>query len=465
MERELRSFLTCGIPAHGFARFQCESCGKDRLVPFSCKGRSTCPSCCGRRMADTAAHLVDHVFPEVPVRQWVLSLPFGLRYRLAYDPQMLSAVLNVFVRAVFGFLRREAYECGIEQTQCGAVTFIQRFGGSLNLNVHFHMVCIDGVYAPDEDGGPRFYPLSAPRPAQVARLTETLARRVTALVERRSGGLEGAEVQESDPLWRDDPGLAAIYTASVTNRIASGNNRGRRVGLAGDRIDPEAMDIHPEQLSAAVDGFNLHAGVYVPARDRARLERLLRYAGRPPLATERLEELPDGKVSYRFKTPWRNGATHTVFSPVELIEKLAALVPSPRAHLTRFHGVVGPAARWRPLIVPPKASASEQAIAADSTTEELLKTHPQSNPAPDAEPSPDTPARRRRNYSWSELMKRVFAQDVLACPECGGRLRLIAAIHPPDTTRKILDHVGLPSRPPPIAPARPSAPELNPDWL
>jgi hypothetical protein len=132
VERELRAFLTCGILAHGFARRQCQSCGKDKLVPFSCKSRSVCSSCCGRRMADTAAHLVDHVFPEVPVREWVLSLPFGLRYRLAYDPQMITAVLDVFVRSVFGFLRREARECGIEQTQCGAVTFIQRFGGALN---------------------------------------------------------------------------------------------------------------------------------------------------------------------------------------------------------------------------------------------------------------------------------------------------------------------------------------------
>jgi hypothetical protein len=83
VERELRGFLRCGILAHGFVRVHCDDCGLDRVVAFSCKGRSFCPSCGGRRMADTAAHLVDRVLPEVPVRQWVLSLPFGLRYRLA----------------------------------------------------------------------------------------------------------------------------------------------------------------------------------------------------------------------------------------------------------------------------------------------------------------------------------------------------------------------------------------------
>ncbi|MDM7996286.1 MAG: transposase zinc-binding domain-containing protein [Acidobacteriota bacterium] len=84
VERELRSFLDCGVPANGFLRVHCDVCRKDRVVPFWCRGRSVCSSCCGRRMADTAAHRVDRVLPEVPIRQWVLSLPFALRYRL--DP-------------------------------------------------------------------------------------------------------------------------------------------------------------------------------------------------------------------------------------------------------------------------------------------------------------------------------------------------------------------------------------------
>ena len=83
VERELRAFLDCGIPAHGFLRLYCHACRHSRIVPFSCKGRGFCPSCGGRRMADTAAHLMDRVFPEVPIRQWVLSLPHALRYRMA----------------------------------------------------------------------------------------------------------------------------------------------------------------------------------------------------------------------------------------------------------------------------------------------------------------------------------------------------------------------------------------------
>jgi hypothetical protein len=82
VEEEFQDFLRCGWLAAGFARFQYAACGIDRLVAFSCKGRGFCPSCGGRRMADRAAHVVDSVFPDGPVRQWVLSLPYRLRYRL-----------------------------------------------------------------------------------------------------------------------------------------------------------------------------------------------------------------------------------------------------------------------------------------------------------------------------------------------------------------------------------------------
>lgn len=138
VEREMRAFLTCGVLACGFLRLKCANCGQQKLLPYSCKGRSVCSSCCGRRMADTAADLVDRVIPRVPVRQWVLSLPHGLRYRLAYDSGMITRVLNVFVSTVFAFLRCRARECGISPAQCGAVTFIQRCGDSLAVNPHFH---------------------------------------------------------------------------------------------------------------------------------------------------------------------------------------------------------------------------------------------------------------------------------------------------------------------------------------
>ncbi|MBW2316103.1 MAG: transposase zinc-binding domain-containing protein [Deltaproteobacteria bacterium] len=139
IEQELRAFLRCGVLAHGFLRLHCDGCGHDRLVAFSCKRRGFCPSCGGRRMADTAAHLVDRVLPEVPIRQWVLTLPYPLRYRCAYDAALTSAVLRAFIRALFAELRRRERErWDLRPEQCGADRRASRHGGTAAISLSTH---------------------------------------------------------------------------------------------------------------------------------------------------------------------------------------------------------------------------------------------------------------------------------------------------------------------------------------
>lgn len=108
LKREFERYLTCGILAHGFARFHCSHCQKDLLVAYSCKGRTICPSCTGRRMADTAKHLVEQVIPEVPTRQWVLSMPFKHRLILSSNSKLLSSIMGIYHRAISGFYKRKA---------------------------------------------------------------------------------------------------------------------------------------------------------------------------------------------------------------------------------------------------------------------------------------------------------------------------------------------------------------------
>ena len=98
--REFEDFLKCGRLVHGFLRVRCESCHHEKLVAFSCKRRGFCPSCGARRMVDSAAHLVDEVLPKRPIRQWVLSVPFPLRYLFATNPQVMSRVLNIVHRVI-----------------------------------------------------------------------------------------------------------------------------------------------------------------------------------------------------------------------------------------------------------------------------------------------------------------------------------------------------------------------------
>ena len=331
-----RDFLTCGLPENGFLRVHCDECGRDRVVAFSCKRRGVCNSCGGRRMAETAAHLVDRVLPEVPTRQWVLSLPFPLRYRLAYDRTLATPLLAAFLRAVFASLRRRAREFyGVRNTKCGAVTFLQRFGGALNLNVHFHSLLLDGVYEVLPNGrGVRFRELPPPDTLEVLRVLADTVHRLASALER-SGFASGVDPDGEDELSRDNPVMAAFYAAAVQGRIAMGADAGQRVPRLGNvALARDAMDAGSSRC-ATFGGFSLHAGVAIGAADRAGLERVCRYMGRPALASERLERLPDGRILYRLRHRWRDGTSALVFEPREFMARLAAQVPPPRAHQVR----------------------------------------------------------------------------------------------------------------------------------
>jgi hypothetical protein len=233
-------------------------------------------------MAEVAAHLVDRVLPAVPMRQWVLSLPVSLRYRIAYDGALLTPILDAFIRAVFASLRRRARErYGVRRPQCGAVTMVQRFGGALNLNVHFHTVAFDGVYAVDQAKGTvEFLPLPAPSAEQVSHVLADAAGRIVRCLERRGLGND-ADPEAADPLAQRDPLLARLYAASAQGRVPDGERAGQRTTRTGTPTDVPPTDT---SRCAVAGGMSLHAGVYVPAAKRDRLERLCRYMARPALA-------------------------------------------------------------------------------------------------------------------------------------------------------------------------------------
>ena len=132
VQREFTDYLRCGRLEHGFLRVRCESCYGEHLVAFSCKRRGFCPSCGARRMAESAALLVDEVLPAVPMRQWVLSFPFPLRFLFASRPKIMGKVLGIVYRVLATHLIHKA---GFTHAtaSAGAVTLIQRFGGALNL--------------------------------------------------------------------------------------------------------------------------------------------------------------------------------------------------------------------------------------------------------------------------------------------------------------------------------------------
>jgi hypothetical protein len=240
----------------------------------------------------------------------------------------------------------------------------------------------------------------------------------------------------------------------------------------GERIDPEEAAFVTGPRCASIDGVSLHANVAVPARDRTRLEKLCRYVARPPLAMHRLSRLDDGGLLYRLKRRWHDGTTHVVFEPLELIEKLVAIIPPPRCHMIRYHGVLAPRARWRAEVVAQAGSAAAQTTIRHGSRSPSCPTTPDpcargAHESPrgtrkHAETRGETGSHRptreplrcgRRWIPWAELMRRVFDVDVLECPGCGSRMVVLDVVLPPDATRELLDSLQLPARAPPLEPA------------
>jgi len=219
----------------------------------------------------------------------------------------------------------------------------------------------------------------------------------------------------------------------VTYRFATGKSKGKKAIVLKSVTDNDHTVT--KGLVAKNSGFSLHAGVATKAHERDRLEKICRYIARPAVSEERLSTDNYGNVIYRFKKPWDDGTTALKLTPMELMERLVALVPRPRVHLTRYHGVLGPHYKHRKQIVPKppelKFVGQEQNII-DPKQLELKK----------------------KNIPWARLLARVFNIDVETCTKCGGKMKIIAAIEDPKVIRKILEHMGLDTKPPPLYPAR-----------
>src|SRR5579863_5316981 len=147
-----------------------------------------------RLMANGAAHLVDRVLPAVPVRQYVLSLPYELRRLAAFKADVLTALARIFVEATFARYRAWAKRAGLDVTECGSVVCVQRFG-SLNLNVHFHVLVLDGVFSREPQGRVVFHPAPAPAVGDLRGIVERTERRAGAWL-RRHGYLDERPLEE-----------------------------------------------------------------------------------------------------------------------------------------------------------------------------------------------------------------------------------------------------------------------------
>jgi len=392
----------------------------------------TCHDGCAWRWA----LLVEQVIPWVPTRSWVISVPVPLRYWMA-SSQDLTAKVHTIIRTTIGqYYVNKAVTRGFERAnmQPGSVTCIQRFGSALNLNLHFHVIFLEGIYVDRTAQGlrPRFVQGEPRTNADIAAVVQKISRRVLRTLRQLGyleAGLDAVVATGYDPLGDDAPELARTTAASVQQRIAFGERAGqqvRRIG-AGFGHEGEVPTLIGTRC-ASVHGFSLHANTHVPAHRRNQLKRLIQYMAHGAVSLERLTQDANSDLVYTFTHPWSDGTTGIRLSPMELLEKLAALVPLPRVHLVRYGGCLAPHSSLRGAIIP---TPRQQGLEDEET---------------------DTASPR---WSWARLLKHVFALEMVRCPFCQrGALQIIAALTQGEVIRKILGHLKLAADPPPIAPAR-----------
>jgi hypothetical protein len=370
-------------------------------------------------MADSASHLVDHVLPRAPYRQWTLSLPRKIRLLVIRNPTLLSQVLSVFLRTLFNYQRRRARQLGITKPLTGAVTMLQLWGSILQLTPHPHSWLPDGVFHTTADGQLQFQYLPPPTNDDVKALLLRIRTRVLKVVS------------QYDDSMVDDDQMALVdaqYEASRPPLFTI----------------PYTDDELQRPLCAFKDGFSLHADLAIHQKKRRKLEKLLRYGLRPPFAQKRLSLLPDGRVRLKLRKPFYTGQTDIIFEPLTFLRRLAASIPKPRQKLIRFHGIFAPNAKHRAdlkALMPPLPEQKQQA----SNTLRSKKNNSQLN---------DDSAPKPYKRKWADLMRRVFNHDVLVCQHCQGPTKVIQVVDDPLVIAKICRHLGLPGTLPPVAPAR-----------
>ena len=265
------------------------------------------------------------------------------------------------------------------------------------------------------NGSTRFQWVKAPTRETVIQLTHMLADRIGRFLERQ--GLLERDCENghlSEDALDEDP-MNPLLGHSITYRIAVGPHTGRKV------FSLQTLPSSDEPGADKVAGFSLHAGVAARANERDKLERLCRYITRPALSEKRLSLTDTGQVRYELKTPYRDGATHVFFEPLDFMAKLAALVPKPRVNLTRFHGVFAPNSKHRIQVTPAKRGKGRKTRSPDDSSDQTTSEH-------------------HAAMSWAQRLKRVFNIDIATCRECGSTVKVIACIEDPAIIKKILAH-------------------------
>lgn len=299
---------------------------------------------------------------------------------------------------------------------------VQRTSSDLRLNPHLHLIALDGAY--HEQGAELAWEgLGHLKTSEVGEVLERTVRRMENHLRRRRLLIDDSG---ADPTAEGDADPESNLAASAVSGQAPPAGPQWMRGL--QPLEPHAL-AYDKPLCASLDGFTLPAATRAAAHDQAGREALLRYVLRPPIAQQRVGLRPDGLVRITLKKAYADGTVAVDMDPLSLLCRLATSVPPPRFHTVRYAGVLASASPWRSRITPP----------------------PEATPAT-GEPEP--PKRAGGYRGWAELLARTFAVDVLACPKCQGRMKLIAMVTDPASIARYLAAVGEATEVPRRSPTR-----------
>ena len=383
---------------------------------------------------EAATHLVDHVLPMAPYRQFVVTFPIPMRYWLHSNKVLFAKVYRIIIQEIHGYYKTKALASGIKDPRPGAISFTQLAGSALNLNPHLHILFCDGVFA---GGGEtfRFRNLEVITDQEVEKILTNISSKVVKLLKKQGYiDHEGEMVNHplSDSLFQDHESLAMATSSSIVGRIAFGPNAGKQVTRIGSGFGYyEEIPLAKGHRCFSINGFSLHANTSTNTLARDSLRKLVEYISRGPLSHERLEITKSGQVKLKLKTAYSDGTSHLLFTPGEFIEKLSAIIPPPKSHLVKWSGIFAPGSPYRKRVV--------------------LKPEVKKGISPKSTCTEDT---RLRNSSWSKMLAKVFRIDVTQCQHCQGDMAILAAITNRSEVARYLKHLGIEHEAPARAPPR-----------
>ncbi|MFN8371245.1 MAG: transposase, partial [Bacteriovoracaceae bacterium] len=316
----------------------------------------------------------------------------------------------------------------------GSVTFIQRFG-SMNLNVHFHILYADGVFYKNEKSKIVFEHSKKPTTEEVKKVNTIIKKRVVRYLKKQGVLYELEEGNHQFEYSPKQDGLDSIYQNSIKQKIGNGKRKGKGVEKVGaTRVT--SWSPKTGERSSYLDGFSLHANVDVSGNSRDKLENLIKYTARPPLANSRISEDFSGHILYELKNKYTDGTTHLRFTPTEFIEKIIAIIPPPRRNLIRFFGVFGPHHRYREEITNMIKCRSFE-VSKKGKMVEVKKVFSESERI-----DKQDVIQLKPTYwiPWIDLLKKTFNLDALKCEKCGGIMKVANLVTKPHEIKMILSH-------------------------